>query len=94
MTGEITLRGKVMPVGGIKEKVLAAKRAGIDTVILPKRNENDLEDVPANVREGMNFVFVETIDQALRTALEPDSVTAKQYPGRSQAPQEEAAAPN
>ncbi len=93
MTGEITLRGKVMPVGGIKEKVLAAKRAGIDTVILPKRNENDLEDVPANVREGMNFVFVETIDQALRTALEPDSVT-KQYPSHAQAPQEEAAAPN
>lgn len=94
MTGEITLRGKVMPVGGIKEKVLAAKRAGIDTVILPKRNENDLEDVPANVRNGMNFVFVETIDQALRAALEPDSVTDTQYPGRSEAPQEEAAAPN
>ncbi|HZP43826.1 MAG TPA: endopeptidase La [Candidatus Binatia bacterium] len=71
MTGEITLRGKVMPVGGIKEKVLAAKRAGIEVVILPQRNEKDLEDVPASVRESMRFVFVETMDELLEHALEP-----------------------
>jgi ATP-dependent Lon protease len=71
MTGEITLRGKVLPVGGIKEKVLAARRAGIDTVILPKRNEQDLEDVPAEIRKEMGFVFVDTIDEALARALGP-----------------------
>jgi ATP-dependent Lon protease len=74
MTGEITLRGKVMPVGGIKEKVLAAKRAGVETVILPKRNEKDLEDVPASARESMRFTFVETMDELLEHALEPRGV--------------------
>jgi len=71
MTGEITLRGKVLPVGGIKEKVLGARRAGIDTVILPRRNEKDLEDVPPSIRQEMNFIFVETIDEVLAHALEP-----------------------
>ena len=71
MTGEITLRGKVLPVGGIKEKVLGAHRAGIKTVLLPKRNEKDLEDVPAEVRAAMQFHFVDTIDQVLQLALEP-----------------------
>jgi ATP-dependent Lon protease len=71
MTGEITLRGKVEPVGGIKEKVLAAKRAGIETVILPRRNEKDLEDVPEPVRGALRFVFVDTVDEALEHALEP-----------------------
>jgi ATP-dependent Lon protease len=71
MTGEITLRGKVEPVGGIKEKVLAAKRAGIETVILPRRNEKDLEDVPEPVRRALRFVFVDTVDEALEHALEP-----------------------
>jgi ATP-dependent Lon protease len=71
MTGEITLRGKVMPVGGIKEKVLAARRAGIDTVILPQRNEKDLEDVPESARRSMRFVFVDTMDEVLENALEP-----------------------
>ena len=71
MTGEITLRGKVLPVGGIKEKVLGAHRAGIKTVILPKRNEKDLEDVPDAVRQQMQFVFADTIEQVLETALEP-----------------------
>jgi ATP-dependent Lon protease len=72
MTGEITLRGKVMPIGGIKEKVLAAYRSGIRTVILPKKNELDLmEDLPRELRDQMKFVFVTDIRQVLDTALEP-----------------------
>jgi len=79
MTGEITLRGKVMPIGGIKEKVLAAYRSGIRTVILPKKNEPDLmEDLPKELRDQMNFVFVTDISQALDAALEP--------PGKKVAP--------
>jgi ATP-dependent Lon protease len=69
MTGEITLRGQVLPVGGIKEKVLAAHRAGLETVILPKRNEKDLDDVPEEVREQLEFVLVESVDQVFETAL-------------------------
>jgi ATP-dependent Lon protease len=69
MTGEITLRGKVLPVGGIKEKVLAARRAGIRTVILPRRNERDLDDIPAEVRNELEFVFVDTVDEVLAHAL-------------------------
>ncbi len=69
MTGEITLRGQVLPVGGIKDKVLAAHRLGVDTVILPKKNENDLDDLPQDVREKLHFVFAEQIDQALDAAL-------------------------
>ncbi len=71
MTGEITLRGKVMPVGGIKEKVLAAHRAGLKTVLLPKRNEDDLEDLPDEVREAIEFVFLDCADDAIEVALEP-----------------------
>jgi ATP-dependent Lon protease len=69
MTGEITLRGKVLPVGGIKEKVLAAHRAGIRTVILPRRNERDVEDVPEELRRDMRFVFVDEAEDVLRHAL-------------------------
>jgi ATP-dependent Lon protease len=69
MTGEITLRGKVMPVGGIKEKVLAAHRAEIRTVILPRRNEADLDDVPDELRRELEFVFADTADQVLARAL-------------------------
>ncbi len=71
MTGEITLRGKVLAVGGIKEKVLGARRAGITTIILPKRNEKDLEDIPEQVRAEMQFIFVEAMDEVLQHALEP-----------------------
>jgi ATP-dependent Lon protease len=70
MTGEITLRGKVLPVGGIKEKVLAAARFGLKTVILPKNNEADLDDVPQTVRGQMNFILVDTVDQVLAAALD------------------------
>lgn len=70
MTGEITLRGKVLPVGGIKEKVLAAGRAGITTVILPQHNEKDLVDVPKEIREKMQFLFVDEIHEVVHAALE------------------------
>jgi ATP-dependent Lon protease len=71
MTGEITLRGKVLPVGGIKEKVLAAHRAGIRTVVLPRDNERDLEDVPAELRRDLDVVLVEVAEEILARALEP-----------------------
>ncbi|HVT18039.1 MAG TPA: endopeptidase La [Thermoanaerobaculia bacterium] len=70
MTGEITLRGKVLPVGGIKDKVLAAFRGGINEVILPKENEKDLEEIPAEVREVMEMHLVESMDEVLRLALD------------------------
>jgi len=73
MTGEISLRGLVLPVGGIKEKVLAALRAGIRTVLLPARNRKDLEDVPESAREQIEFVWLENVDQALAAALEPEA---------------------
>jgi ATP-dependent Lon protease len=69
MTGEITLRGKVLPVGGIKEKVLAARRAGIKTVILPRRNERDIDDIPSEVRSELQMIFVDTVEEALKYAL-------------------------
>ncbi len=69
MTGEITLRGLVLPIGGVKEKVLAAKRAGIKSVMLPKMNEKDLEEVPETVKENMKFKFIERVDEAVEYAL-------------------------
>lgn len=71
MTGEVTLQGRVLPIGGVKQKVLAAHRAGLKEVILPHRNEGDLDDVPAQVREQMMFHTAETVDQVLALALEP-----------------------
>src|SRR5688500_6823475 len=69
MTGEITLRGLVLPLGGLKEKTLAAKRAGIKQVIVPKRNEKDLPDIPDEVKQTLKFHFVENIDQVMEIAL-------------------------
>jgi ATP-dependent Lon protease len=69
MTGEITLTGLVLPVGGIKEKVLAARRAGIHRVILPKENEKDLRDVPAKVREELTFILAEQMHEVLAAAI-------------------------
>jgi len=69
MTGEITLRGLVLPVGGVKEKVLAAKRAGIQTIILPKKNEKDLEEIPQRIQKEMEFKFVQKMDEAIDLAL-------------------------
>jgi ATP-dependent Lon protease len=77
MTGEITLRGKVLPVGGIKEKVLAAHRAGIRAVILPARNERDLEDVPEELRRQLELILVDDADEVLRHALTDASATAR-----------------
>ena len=69
MTGEISLRGLVLPVGGIKEKVVAAASAGIRTVLLPLRNKKDLEDVPASARDALSFRFIERVDEAMTAAL-------------------------
>jgi len=69
MTGEITLRGNVLPVGGIKEKVLAARRAHVTTIVLPKQNERDLEEIPKDLLKEINFVFVDSLRQVLKTAL-------------------------
>ena len=74
MTGEITLRGLVLPVGGIKEKVLAGMRAGIKTIILPKKNEKDLEEIPEHIRRQMNFQFIQRMDEAIEFALKRDPV--------------------
>ena len=71
MTGEVTLQGRVLPIGGVKQKVLAAHRAGLTEIVLPKRNEADLDDVPAKVREAMTFHLADSIDDVLTAALAP-----------------------
>jgi ATP-dependent Lon protease len=71
MTGEIILRGLVLPIGGVKEKVLAALRAGIKTVMLPTRNQRDLDDIPADARAQIEFVWMDEVDDAIATALSP-----------------------
>jgi ATP-dependent Lon protease len=88
MTGEITLRGKVLPIGGLKEKLLAAHRAGLFEAILPKDNEKDLAEVPENLRKEMKLHFVENMDQVLAVALEsplPEQVLP-QEPGQTITP--------
>ena len=77
MTGEITLRGKVLPIGGVKQKMLAAARVGLETVILPRRNENDLDELPEEVRNSLNFVLVDTMDEVLEAALGDGSLREK-----------------
>jgi ATP-dependent Lon protease len=85
MTGEITLRGKVLPVGSVRDKVLAAHRAGIKRVLLPDENENDLAEVSEEVRRELDFVLVEHVDDVLNAALHPEK--------RQEAPKLAAAAP-
>ncbi len=77
ITGELTLRGMVLPVGGIKNKTLAARRAGLARVMLPTKNEKDLEEIPEQIRDGLEFVFVERVDQVLETALSPAPPAAR-----------------
>src|SRR5207244_6797670 len=77
MTGEVTLQGRVLPIGGLKQKVLAAHAAGLTDVILPKRNEGDLDDVPEQVRSEMRFHLAETVEQVLSIALEPEERAAE-----------------
>jgi len=77
MTGEITLRGQVLPIGGVKEKVLAAHRAGLKTVILPARNERDLDDVPEEVRREIRFVMAQHVDDVWAAALEPAAANGR-----------------
>jgi ATP-dependent Lon protease len=72
MTGEITLRGKVMEIGGVKEKVIAGYRAGLKTIILPKGNKKDMDDVPSEVKKSIKFVFVEDMREVLKLALTKD----------------------
>ena len=71
MTGEITLLGNVLPIGGLNEKVVAAKRAGVKTVIIPKLNEKDLQELPDHIRSAVEFKLVETMDEVLEVALKP-----------------------
>jgi ATP-dependent Lon protease len=69
MTGEITLRGQVLPIGGVKEKVLAAKRAGIDRVLLPGKNRSDFEEIPVNQRQGISVRYVDNYDEVIKASL-------------------------
>ena len=79
MTGEITLRGRILPIGGLKEKILAAHRAGITTVIAPARNKKDMVDVPRKVRRELNIVFADKLEEVLKTSL----IMAKKKGSRS-----------
>ena len=76
MTGEITLRGRVLPIGGLKEKLLAALRGGLGTVLIPKENEKDLADIPDNVKKGMKIIVCDSVDEVLKHALvnEPTAI--------------------
>jgi ATP-dependent Lon protease len=96
MTGEISLRGLVLPVGGIKEKVIAAHAAGIKRVMLPARNRKDFEDIPEEVRRQLEFVWLERVDEAIASALEPkpgQNDMAEAAAGDGPPPHQVAAAP-
>jgi ATP-dependent Lon protease len=82
MTGEITLRGHVLPIGGLKEKILAARRAGIDTIVCPKLNQKELDEVPALLRRGLTFHLVDDVDEVLKLALVPPPETRAPTPGK------------
>ena len=94
MTGEITLRGQVLPIGGLKEKVLAARRAHIETIVCPKLNKKDLDEVPAHLRRGMSFHLVDDVEEVLALALVPPPAPkvpaarrpAATFPGRPRRP--------
>ncbi|MFQ5780279.1 MAG: S16 family serine protease, partial [Nitrospiria bacterium] len=82
MTGEVTLRGRILPVGGLKEKILAAKRAGFKVVILPERNEKDIEEVPQHLLRGLEFVFAGHMDTVLNTAFRGTSHIRRSKAGK------------
>jgi ATP-dependent Lon protease len=84
MTGEITLRGKVLPIGGLKEKALAARRMGIKTVIVPSKNDKDVKELPANVKRGVQFVYVDDMDQVLKVALAKRASVRRAAPAASE----------
>jgi ATP-dependent Lon protease len=95
MTGEITLRGQVLPIGGLKEKILAARRAHIDTIVFPKLNKKDLDEVPVHLRRGMSFHMVDNVDEVLALALIPPpapkvptgaKTPPRPFPGRPRRP--------
>jgi ATP-dependent Lon protease len=94
MTGEITLRGKVLPIGGLKEKVLAAHRAGISTFILPRKNEKDLDEIPQKVRRELEMVAVDDLDAVLKVALRPPPNLSDSKPEPVSEPPPRPAAPN
>jgi ATP-dependent Lon protease len=95
MTGEITLRGRVLPIGGLKEKVLAAHRGGIKRVLIPKENEKDIREIPKKVREKLEIIVVEHADDVLRNALaleRPEEFLKKSVPAPESAPEAQAQA--
>jgi ATP-dependent Lon protease len=86
MTGEITLRGRVLAIGGLKEKILAAKRARLTSVILPKRNKKDLDEIPKHILKGIQLIFADTMDDVMKVALRRRT-PAKKKAGQPQAPE-------